>query len=146
MINQMSDAEAWTMLRNGKIGRLGCIADNYPYVVPIHYMVEGDRIYAHSLCGRKINALRTNSRACLQMDQVHDECHWRSVIAYGTYREVVNQEECGRILEKLFARFPTLTPVESSIASDAAPSPIIVISIQVERITGVGERLPYPEF
>src|SRR5689334_22901636 len=92
MIQRMSSKNAWDLLRDGEIGRLGCIADNYPYVVPVHYIVEGERIYSHSLPGRKIPALRADPRACLQMDQVIDDCHWRSVIAYGMYEEAVNTE------------------------------------------------------
>lgn len=129
------------MLRDGKIGHLGCISDSYPYVVPIHYLVEGDHIYAHSLPGRKIDALRANPRVCFQVDRVRDECHWRSVIAYGVYKESLDSEERRRMLEKFFDKYPTLTPVESSIASDAAAPPIIVFSILVERITAVGEGL-----
>jgi nitroimidazol reductase NimA-like FMN-containing flavoprotein (pyridoxamine 5'-phosphate oxidase superfamily) len=139
MINQISNEEAWALLGNGRVGHLGCIANDYPYVIPIHYLVEGNYIYAHSLWGYKVAALRANPRACLQVDQVRDECHWRSVIAYGDYEEVQDTKESARILANLFSRFPTLTPVESSIASDANPPEIVVMSIRVNKITAVGE-------
>ena len=41
-----------------------------------------------SLPGRKVSALRTNTRACLQVDEVVDEYHWRSAVAFGVYREI----------------------------------------------------------
>jgi len=146
MINHLTDDDARTLLNNGRIGRLACIIDDYPYVVPVHYLVDGDHIYSHSLAGRKITALRANPHACFQVDKVDDECHWHSVIAYGTYEEIVDPDRRGRVLQRLFERFPTLTPVESQLASDADPSNIIVISIRIEKLSAVAEGKTRDQF
>jgi|SRR5581483_4818442 len=139
MIEQLSNEEARQLLNNGKIGRLGCIADGYPYVIPVSYVADQDRIYIHSLPGKKVFGLRANPRACLQVDQIIDDCHWRSVIAYGNYEEIKDPNEKQRIMQKLFGCFPKLTPVESSIAADTQTSAMIVISIHIEKLTAIGE-------
>jgi hypothetical protein len=36
--------------------------------------------------------------------------------------------------------FPLLTPVESALAADAGPSPVIVFRIKIERVTGLAEE------
>ena len=141
MIEKLSNDEALNILNEEKVGRLACVADGYPYVVPVGYVFDNDRIYIHSLFGKKVRGLRENPRACVQVDQIADECHWRSVVAYGTCEEITDPQEQEKVLQKLFTRFPKLTPVESSIAAGAQPLQVIVISIRIEKITAVGEAL-----
>lgn len=139
MIEQLSDKEAREILNDGRIGRLGCIADGYPYVVPVSYVVDDNCVYIHSLPGKKVFGLRSNPRACIQVDQIVDDCHWRSVIAFGNYEEITAPIEKQRILQKLFSRFPKLTPVESSIAADTQTASVIIISIRIDKMTAIGE-------
>ena len=61
MTRVLSDAEAREVIKAGKVGRLGCIDKDEPYVVPINYMVDEGSIYSHSLPGRKIDAMRAHS-------------------------------------------------------------------------------------
>jgi uncharacterized protein len=135
----LTEEQARALLRDGKIGRLGCVDNGEPYIVPINYLIEAGTIYSHSLPGRKIRALRTHPRACLQVDQVNDDFHWRSAIAFGHFGEVHDELERAQVLRKLLERFPMLTPVESQLAKDAAPPKVIVFRIRIERVTGVAE-------
>lgn len=134
----LTQEEALALLIESRVGRLGCIYEGGPYVVPVNYVFDGADAYIHSLPGRKIEALRANPRACLQIDDIaHD--HWRSAIAFGSYEEVTDPAERGRALHLLLARYPHLTPVESVPVHDGQSS-VIVFRIRVEEVTGVGER------
>ena len=135
----LSDAEARSVINAGKVGRLGCIDNDEPYVVPINYVFEERSIYSHSLPGRKIEALRVRPRACLQVDEIENDFYWRSVIAFGNFEEIQNPKDRRAILRKLLSRFPKLTPVESLIAQDAAAPDSVVFRISIDRITGVAE-------
>jgi nitroimidazol reductase NimA-like FMN-containing flavoprotein (pyridoxamine 5'-phosphate oxidase superfamily) len=135
----LSDAEARELIKAGKIGRLGCIDRDEPYVVPINYLLEEGTIYSHSLPGRKICAMKAHPRACLQVDQTDDDFHWRSAIAFGNFEEIRVPSDRRSILSKLLARFPLLTPVESLMAQDASAPDSIVFRIRIDRITGVTE-------
>lgn len=139
MTRIMNDAETHALLSAARIGRLGCIFEGEPYVLPLNYLFDDGSIYSHSLPGRKINALRIHPRACLQVDEMTDDLHWRSVIAFGNFEEIDDHLERAHILRKLLKRFPLLTPVESRVVQDAAPPELVVFRIRVDRITGVAE-------
>jgi uncharacterized protein len=140
MTKILSEVEARRVISAGKIGHLGCIVKGEPYVVPVNYLLEDGSIYSHSLPGQKIQALRTHPRVCLQVEQIHDDFHWRSAIAFGSFEEIHDELERALALRKLLERFPRLTPVESRVVQDAAPLEVIVFRIRVDRITGVGEE------
>jgi nitroimidazol reductase NimA-like FMN-containing flavoprotein (pyridoxamine 5'-phosphate oxidase superfamily) len=135
----LTQDKARELLNSARVGRLGCVDNGEPYIVPINYLFEDDSIYSHSLPGRKIDALRAHPRACLQIDEVWDYFEWRSVIAYGNFEEILVPADRKSILGKLLVHFPYLTPVESVMAQDAGAPESIVFRIRVDRITGVTE-------
>jgi nitroimidazol reductase NimA-like FMN-containing flavoprotein (pyridoxamine 5'-phosphate oxidase superfamily) len=138
MISELNDREALELLRRGSLGRLGCCENGQPYVVPINYRFDGEHIYIHSLPGRKIEALRANPRACLQVDEIVDSYRWRSVIAFGLYEEITDEQGRGRVLMDLFDHLPELSPVESRMRPGSPPA--IVFRLRVESITGLSEQ------
>lgn len=139
MMLNMSEDEARALLRRGHVARLGCVIDGDPYIVPVNYFSADDCAYLHSLPGQKITALRDHPRACLQVDEIEDICHWRSVLAFGAYEELTDREERAHILNELFKRFPMLTPIEGAITQDATPLQVIVFRVKIEKISGVRE-------
>lgn len=139
MITRLSEEEARELLDASLIGRLGCVYEGGPYVVPINYAIDGESIYIHALPGRKIEALRANPRACLQVDEIIDELHWRSAIAYGTYEEIADATERHLAVRALHERFPGLTPVESVPVHDGQSS-VVIFRIHITEITGLCER------
>jgi nitroimidazol reductase NimA-like FMN-containing flavoprotein (pyridoxamine 5'-phosphate oxidase superfamily) len=139
MMKMLNTDEARRLFQAARIGRLGCIVNGEPYVVPINYHLEGDSLYSHSLPGLKISSLRENPRACVQVDEVESDLRWRSAIAFGKYEEITKPNERADVLTKVLARFPLLTPVESAIAIDGARQEVIVFRINIERLTGVSE-------
>lgn len=139
MITRLSEGESRALLRGRRLARLSCIAEGYPYVVPVNYVFDGESFLIHSLPGRKIEALRADPRACLQVDEIEGLLSWKSVLVYGIYQEITNAAERERAMICLLSLFPELTPVESLIATDAAAPAPVVFRIRVERVTGIGE-------
>lgn len=140
MFVRLSDQKSWEMLSRSRVARLGCVTDNGPYITPINYYLEDNCAYSHSLPGLKITALRHDPRACLQAEEVENDYRWRSVLAFGRYEEVTGHTERKEVLGKLLTRFPLLTPVETAIADDGAPPPVLVFRIRIESVTGVAEE------
>lgn len=139
MMKKMNEDEARDLLTEERIGRLGCIADGEPYVVPVNYFYDGECAHVHSLPGRKIIAMRLNPRVCLQVDRIESDFGWKSVIAFGNYEEITNRAERSHALELLLNRFPQLTPVETLIAEDAMSPEPIVFRIRMDRLTGISQ-------
>lgn len=138
MIEPLGKEDALRLLQANHYGRLGCCIDNEPYVVPINYLYHIGDVYLHSLPGRKITAMRNNPQICLQVDEVKDDYHWQSVIAFGKYEEVTEPNEREDLLAAMFNQLPHLTPVESKMTKGQEEA--IVFRLRLERVTGVSER------
>ena len=137
-IGKLREGDARAILREGSLGRLGCIASGWPYVVPVNYFFDGKDIYIHTLPGKKLDALRANPRACLQVDEIKDSYNWRSVIAYGTFEEVSNEETREKVLTELYSRLPHMTPVETRLVEGVTGT--TVFRIKVEDVTSMAEE------
>lgn len=137
-IGKLGDEDSLAILREGILGRLGCIASGWPYVVPVNYFFDGKDIYIHTLPGKKLDALRSNPRVCLQVDKIKDPYNWRSVIAYGTFEEISAEETRENILTRMYSRLPHMTPVESRLVEGTKGT--IVFRIKVEEVTGMAEE------
>ncbi|MEP7274344.1 MAG: pyridoxamine 5'-phosphate oxidase family protein [Acidobacteriota bacterium] len=137
MISEMTKDEAKNLLAQQNLGRLGCIAEGEAYVVPVHYHFDGEDIYLHSLPGRKLSALRTHNRACLQVDSIQDPWQWRSVIAYGQYQEIADPKLREQSLISILRHVPDMTPVESKMSTRG--DEVVVFRLRLEQITGVSE-------
>ncbi|HMV87497.1 MAG TPA: pyridoxamine 5'-phosphate oxidase family protein [Blastocatellia bacterium] len=137
MFGHLGEHEARTLLREGKVGRLGCCDQGRPYVVPVNYFFDGEFIYVHSLSGYKVDVLRANPHVCLQTDVVEDDYHWRSVIAFGVYEEISNEALRKRVLAEFLRKLPYQTPVESRLND---PAQVIVFRLCITEITGVFEQ------
>lgn len=140
MIKRMSEEESRALLRAGRLGRLGCVAEGYPYVVPVNYVFNGEFVFSHSLPGLKIDAMRAFPRVCLQVDEASDQTRWKSALAFGIFEELKDEGERERALHLLISLFPQLTPVESLITADAAAPAPVVYRVRIERVTGVSEE------
>ncbi len=154
MTRAMNESETLELMAAAKVGHLGCVVEDEPYVVPINYLFEDGSlfahstmggvsinhvVYGHSLMGRKIRALRTHPRACLQVEEIGDDFRWRSAIVFGDFEEIRQEPERTQVMRQLLERYPLLTPVESVAAKSLETSEIIVFRIRVDRVTGLAE-------
>jgi nitroimidazol reductase NimA-like FMN-containing flavoprotein (pyridoxamine 5'-phosphate oxidase superfamily) len=137
MINQLGEQESRALLRGEVTGRLGCSDHGKPYIVPVHYLYDNNYVYVQSPPGHKIDVLRDNPNACLQVDNVKDDLHWRSVLAFGMYEEIDDVAERQRILANLFQRLPHNL---AGTHARQAQTDTILFRIRVTDITGVYEN------
>jgi uncharacterized protein len=91
-INEVNAQECSGFLERASLGRLGCSFENQPHVVPVHFAYDGRYLYVFSTYGQKVKWMRGNPRVCVQMDEIHSQSEWISVIVYGEYEELTEPQ------------------------------------------------------
>lgn len=109
-VEDMPLKEMQDLLNRVGFGHLGCIHRNRPYVVPIHYAYDSQIIYFFTTEGTKTESINDNPEVCLQVEEVHDSSHWRSVMVNGRAEKVTQPELMERAMQLITGRNPTLTP------------------------------------
>lgn len=142
MAREMTRGEIDALLSEQFVVRLGCRAGDETYVVPVAYAWDGSAIVAFSYEGRKLAAMRSHPRVCVEIDSVEHFGNWRSVIGWGTFEELEGDER-HRAKQLLAARFaPHLRDPESRMRLDHAMAddpPPIVFRIVLDEMTGRSE-------
>src|SRR5204863_8367801 len=109
-IEDMSPAEMHALLQRESFGHLGCSRDGRPYVVPMHYAYDGKDLFFFTTKGMKTQYIDTNPLVCLQVEEVTDTSHWRSVMVVGRANEITKSEEMQQAMSLITQRNPSLTP------------------------------------
>lgn len=119
-VEEMTSQESHLLLREIGYGHLGCArADGRPYVVPIHYAYEEPDIYIFTTEGMKTEYLTANPEVCLQVEDVRDPAHWRSVVVNGRAERLTRPEDTEHAMQYVTRRNPTLTPAISELWIDS---------------------------
>jgi len=145
IVTEMDRSQCLALLQASRLGRLACVRDGQPYLVPITYAVDGDSLYSFSLLGQKIEWMRENGKVCVQVDRFGDQREWRSVVAYGRYEELpdligwkVQRERAWSLLSR---EAEWWTPGAFKPVGQA-PAPHLFYRIVIEEVTG---RHAFPE-
>ena len=94
------------------ICHVGFVVDGAPVVIPTIHWRDGDTLYFHgSAASRMLRSLKNGVEACvtvtlldglvLARSAFHHSMNYRSVVVFGTAREVVDEDEKVRALEAL---------------------------------------------
>ena len=137
--------ETAAVLNRGTSGVLALSGeDGYPYAVPLSYVFDGEKLYFHSAkAGHKLEALRRCPKASfcvIDQDQIVPEeytTYFRSVIAFGTIRELEDDSEKRAAIEKLARKYApndTLDGMNAAIERDWAP--LCMLEMTIDHMTG----------
>ena len=139
IVQELTRNECFALVAGNDLGHLACARDNFPYVVPIHYVLERETLYMFSLDGMKIATLRSNPNACLQVEENVESRNWKSVIALGHYKELTGstgeRDYAWDLLQKRAGWWEpgAFRPAHLHSSSNAAP---IYFSIVIDAISG----------
>jgi hypothetical protein len=81
------------LLSSQAIGRLACCDGKFPYIIPMTYTYDGNYIYGQTNEGKKLDIMRTNPNIAFQVDSYLDIYNWQSVIIYGQFEEIKDDED-----------------------------------------------------
>jgi len=151
MLGDLNPDQIETLLMSEAIGRIGCSANGFTYVVPITYVYDDGYIYAHSKEGMKIQMMRLNPMVCFEIDKMENAANWQSVVAWGRYEELKGSDQ-KMGLQKLITKFSSLTSSETSMPSpevedahqnSAGPFKAVIYRIKLLEKTGKFEKHDY---
>jgi uncharacterized protein len=110
-IDEMSSKEIYELLRKIGYGHLGFIHEGKPYVMPMHYYLEGEEIYLFTTEGMKTHDIDASPEICLQIEEIiNDPLHWRSVIVAGQAKRLTEKLDIERVRKLIKEVNPTLSP------------------------------------
>lgn len=92
MIKNLNDADCKLLLKQNYIGHLGYIYKDRPYVIPITYFFNDNRIICYSGEGHKIDAMRKHAPITLEVSDITSVNNWMSVAVHGSYEEFEGSE------------------------------------------------------
>jgi nitroimidazol reductase NimA-like FMN-containing flavoprotein (pyridoxamine 5'-phosphate oxidase superfamily) len=131
-VEDMSPAEMHALLQRESFGHLGCARDNRPYVLPMNYAYDGKELYFFTTQGMKTQYINSNSLVCLQVEEIRDPTHWKSVMIIGQAVELTSAEDTQRAMKSITERNPSLTPAISATQLDSMGR---AVDIALYRIT-----------
>jgi uncharacterized protein len=117
-VEDMSPADMHALLQRENFGHLGCSQDGRPYVVPMTYAYDGKELYFFTTEGMKTQFIEANPQVCLQVEEVTDSSHWRSVMVIGRAERLTNTEDTQHAMQLIVERNPSLTPAISATQMD----------------------------
>ena len=92
------------MLNEQIFGRIACHANDLTYIVPTSYAYDGECLYGHTFEGLKVDLMRQNPKVCFQTDSMENMANWKSVIAWGDFKELTERSQRKAAIEKLINR------------------------------------------
>ncbi|MGR3294371.1 MAG: pyridoxamine 5'-phosphate oxidase family protein [Candidatus Scalindua sp.] len=133
--------EVEEILSNALVGRLGTCLNNIPYITPVNFVYDKDKIYFHSaLEGRKIENITSNPNICFEIDEIKSiipgqrpcatTTEYKSIIIFGNIQIVTDIEEKVFALNKLIEKYAPQSPKLSSSSGAIARTNVLVIGIK----------------
>ena len=92
-IEELTRKASLDFLAGSRLGRLACANQSQPYVTPFYFAYHDQWIYSFSTVGRKIEWLRANPLACVEVDEITNFENWTSVVVSGRYMELTKTVE-----------------------------------------------------
>jgi len=135
--------EIESIIKQSSVCRLALCDDDMPYIIPMCFGLDGDKLYFHSATeGYKLNLIRRNPKVCFEFDidvelmPNENSCSigmkYRSIIGHGTAILVNDADEIVSGLNAIVQQYggePTPYP-------EKVLQMVTVIRVNIENITG----------
>ncbi len=149
MLGTLTESEIENVLTGQVLGRLACTDGKQPYIVPVTYTYDGKYIYGQTNDGTKLKILRKNPKVCFEVDIMTDMTNWKSVLVFGVFEELKDDEaiEAKSVLfNRVFSLMTSSTihghehDINGDKIDDSNREKLLMYRIKIEKVTGRFER------
>ena len=138
-MDEITESEALQFLTESMVAHIGVIVDEEPYVTPISFVVEGNRVLFRTKSGKRFEAIEANPAVCIEVS-VFDETtgDWTSVVVRGKAQERTDEATASRTIDLLFEKYADAlgSPLSHGGLQPMAAFPH-VIEVPIENMTGM---------
>lgn len=135
----LSHEEALEVLESAPVAHLGLVDGGKPYVTPMSFVVEGNRIFFRTMAGKKLDALRQNPSVCVEASRYDEETgDWESVIVRGEATETDEDAITQEVVAHLFRKYEKVigSPLGGTGMRPLQRLPHIVM-VEIDEISGM---------
>lgn len=141
----LTEEKARAFLQDALVAHLAVVSDGEPYVTPMSYIVDGNRILFRTKPGRRFTALTENPVVSIEASTFDDETgDWTSVIIRGIAAVADDDATIQLTLAGLFDKY---RKVLGSPLSRGGMQPISsfpnVVAVEIDEISGMSSSGPF---
>ena len=137
-MESITEAEARKFLEESVVIHFGVIAEGEPYVTPMSFVVDGERLLFRTKAGRRLTAIQADPVVSLEVSDFQpDTGDWMSVILRGRVAEVTDEETMQKTHDLLFEKYEAaMGPLLSRGEEAALPTTPHVFEVSIDEISG----------
>ncbi|MEX0863278.1 MAG: pyridoxamine 5'-phosphate oxidase family protein [Acidimicrobiia bacterium] len=138
-MDSISREEALAVLGSAPVAHIGVIEGGEPYVTPMSYVVDGERMLFRTMAGRKLEGIRINPVVCVEVSKYDNATgDWVSVIVRGTATETEDDEIKTLTITKLLDKYREVvgSPLSTGGMQPMSGFPHVVV-VSIDEISGM---------
>ena len=147
-MDSLTEAEARQFLSEAMVAHIGVVSNGDPYVSPMSFVVDGNRILFRTKPGKRFEALVANPRVSIEVSRFDDTTgDWMSVIVQGRAAERTDAATTTLAVEMLLEKYEQAlgSPLNRDAFQAMASFPHVV-EVTIDEISGMvsGRGLSFP--
>lgn len=138
-MEQMTEAAALQFLEKAPVAHVGVVIDGEPYVSPMSFVLDGNRIMFRTMAGKRLSALGANPVVSIEVCKFDEKSgDWASVIVGGRAKLVEDDDTRQLVMGKLFEKYREAlgSPLSRSGLQPLGSLPSVVV-VEIEEISGM---------
>lgn len=135
----ITSQQAREFITEALVAHIGVISEGRPYVTPMSFVVDEDRILFRTKPGKRFEGMVSNPVVSIEASHFdNDTGDWVSVIVIGTATEVHDDETVSRTVQLLLQKYESVlgSPLSRGGLQPMASFPHVV-SVSIDEITGM---------
>jgi nitroimidazol reductase NimA-like FMN-containing flavoprotein (pyridoxamine 5'-phosphate oxidase superfamily) len=138
-VETLTREEAYAFLESALVAHIGVIAGDEPYVTPMSFVVDDDRILFRTKPGRRLQAIKESSRVSIEVSTFDETMgDWVSVVVAGNAKPTDDPTTKDRAVQLLLAKYQESlgSPLSTGGLQPMSGFPHVV-EVSIDDITGM---------